>query len=81
MQPGNLGNLTLSLNSNAATLPAGVYYELVQIASPGAQNSPQYVTAVLNVAPASGSVLPSVTPAGLLFTGGIGHRSRRSNLR
>ena len=68
----SLGALSLALNSNAATLPAGVYYELVQISAPGAQNSPQYVTAVLNIEPASASVLPNLSPAGLLFVGAAG---------
>ncbi len=68
------GTLTLALSSNAATLAAGVYYELIQISAPGAQNSPQYVTAVLNVEPASASVLPNISPAGLLFAGAVGRQ-------
>jgi uncharacterized protein (TIGR03437 family) len=72
VQPGNLGKLTLSLNGNASKLAAGVYYELVQITGPGAQNSPQYVTAILNVLPGSATALPKITPAGLLFTGAVG---------
>jgi uncharacterized protein (TIGR03437 family) len=72
VQPANAGSVTLSLNSGVASLAAGVYYELVQVSDPGAQNSPQYVTAVLNVVPATASVLPSITPAGLLFTGTVG---------
>ncbi|HEY1755565.1 MAG TPA: hypothetical protein VGG72_09235 [Bryobacteraceae bacterium] len=69
---GTAGSVTLSLNSNAATLGAGVYYELVQVVSAGSLNSPQYVTAILNVLPASASVLPNISPAGLLFTGAVG---------
>jgi uncharacterized protein (TIGR03437 family) len=69
---GSLGSLTLALNGSAASLGIGVYYELVQISAPAAQNSPQYVTAVLNVEPPSASVLPSFSPAGLLFTGAAG---------
>jgi uncharacterized protein (TIGR03437 family) len=72
VQPGSQGNLILGLNSSAAGLGVGVYYELVEISAPGAQNSPQYVTAVLNVLPASASVLPGISPAGLLFTGAVG---------
>jgi len=72
VQPGTLGKLTLSLNSNAAKLAAGVYYELIQINGTGAQNSPQYVTAILNVLPASASASPKITPAGLLFSGAVG---------
>ncbi len=69
---GSLGSLALALNGSAANLGIGVYYELVQISAPAAQNSPQYVTAVLNVEPPSATVLPSFSPAGLLFTGAVG---------
>ncbi len=72
VQAGNVLNVPLSLNSNASKLAAGVYYELIEVSAPGAQNSPQYATAVLNVAPASASVQPAITPGGLLFTGVAG---------
>lgn len=69
--PGVPGALTLSLNPSAASLSPGVYYELVQVSAPGAQDSPQYVSVVLNVVSASSStLLPEIAPAGLLFTGG-----------
>lgn len=73
-QPGNPGSLTLSLNSNAANLKAGVYYQLVMITDQNAQNSPQYVTVVLNVLPPATPVLPQLLPAGLLFTGLVGQK-------
>ncbi len=72
VQPGVVGTLRLSLNSNASTLAPGAYYELVEILAAGAQNSPQYVTAILNVLPSSTKALPVVTPAGLVFTGVAG---------
>jgi uncharacterized protein (TIGR03437 family) len=70
--PGNPGTLALSLNDVASMLPPGVYYELVAISDQNAQNSPQLVTAVLNVVPAAASVLPQFSPAGLLFVGQVG---------
>ena len=72
VQGGNVTNVPLSLNSSVTNLAAGVYYELLQVSDSGAQNSPQYVTAVLNVVPASTTVLPAVTPGGLLFVGTAG---------
>lgn len=69
---GSVTNVPLSLNGSAANLAVGVYYELLQVSDPGAQNSPQYVTAVLNVVPAATAVLPAVTPGGLLFVGAPG---------
>jgi uncharacterized protein (TIGR03437 family) len=71
-QPGNPGTLALSLDDVASALAPGVYYELAAISDQNAQNSPQYVTAVLNVVPAAASVLPQISPAGLLFVGQVG---------
>lgn len=70
---GSPGTLTLSLNSVAAGLSPGVYYELLAISDNTSQNSPQYVTAVLNVVPPTSSVLPQISPAGLVFVGIAGH--------
>lgn len=66
---GSPGTLTLSLNSVAAGLSPGTYYELLAFSDTSSQNSPQYVTAVLNVVPPSSSVLPQISPAGLVFVG------------
>ncbi len=71
-QPGAPGTLALSLNDVASGLAPGVYYELVAISDQNSQNSPQYVTVVLNVVPSASSVLPQVTPGGLLFVGQVG---------
>lgn len=71
-QAGAASNVPVSLNSNASSLAAGVYYELIQVSASNAQNSPQYSTAVLNVVPPSAEIFPQVTPAGLLFTGAAG---------
>ncbi len=71
-QAGAASSVSISLNSNASTLVPGVYYELIQVSAPGVQNSPQYSTAVLDVLPATGTIQPEVSPAGLLFTGSAG---------
>jgi uncharacterized protein (TIGR03437 family) len=62
------GALTLALASNATGLAPGAYYATVKIVDTNAKNSPQYVTAVLNLE-ASGSALPpDLSPGGLFFT-------------
>lgn len=65
---GSPGKLSLSPNAAAATLPVGGSYALVQVAAPGALNSPQFITAVLDVSPATVSVTPEFQPTGLFFT-------------
>jgi Viral BACON domain len=72
LQAGGITTVPLSLNGNASTLAAGVYYELIEISDKGSQNSPQYVTAVLNVAAAEVGAEPAISPGGLLFIGGVG---------
>lgn len=41
---------SIQLSPNVAALVPGAYYALVRISDPGALNSPQYLTAVVNVA-------------------------------
>ncbi|MBZ5603382.1 MAG: putative Ig domain-containing protein [Acidobacteriia bacterium] len=62
------GTLTLVPTANAATLSAGGHYALISVSDPGAINSPQYLIAVLDVAPATSLPLPDPSPGGLLFT-------------
>ncbi len=66
--PGSPGKLSLSPGSAAATLPVGGSYALVQVAATGALNSPQFITAVLDVSPSTVSVTPELQPTGLFFT-------------
>jgi large repetitive protein len=62
------GALTLSLAPNESQLTAGPYYALIKITDSNSQNSPQYVTAVLNVEPSTAAPAPSLAPVGLFFT-------------
>ena len=59
----------LGLNAVPGSLPAGSYYALVRVSAQGAANSPQYISAVLNVAPAEDAPLPDPSPQGLFFVG------------
>jgi uncharacterized protein (TIGR03437 family) len=64
--------LTLALAPNATQLPAGPYYALVEIADSNSLNSPQYVTAVLNLQPGTAAPAPNLAPTGLFFTTAAG---------
>ncbi len=68
----NPGTLTLMPSSGTASFAAGPRYALVDVADTGTPNSHQYLTAVLDVQPASTPALPELSPAGLFFktTGG-----------
>ncbi len=66
--PAAPGILTLAPVQNATQLAVGPYYALVRIEDKNSLNSPQYVTAVLNVNPDSVAPSPDATPGGLFFT-------------
>src|SRR5262249_9182596 len=51
-----------------ANLTAGNYYGTVEVTAPGADNSPQYVSVILNVLPPGRTIGPIVQPTGLIFT-------------
>jgi uncharacterized protein (TIGR03437 family) len=57
---------------NPAGLAAGDYYGQIQISADGVSNSPQTVSVVLTVAPATTSADPVVQPTGLIFVGAAG---------
>ncbi|HTM47118.1 MAG TPA: putative Ig domain-containing protein [Bryobacteraceae bacterium] len=63
---------TISLTANSGSLDAGRYYALVRLTDPQALNSPQYLTAVLNLVAAASAPAPQLTPSGLVFTGVAG---------
>ena len=69
--PGNPGQLTLQPTSAVATLAAGTYYALVKISDSKSENSPQFLSAVLDLAPAGSAPMPDPTPQGLFFTGTV----------
>src|SRR4029077_6179469 len=55
-----------------AGLDPGEYYGRVRVTASAADNSPQFVTVVLNVLPPGSDPGPIVRPTGLVFTGTIG---------
>jgi uncharacterized protein (TIGR03437 family) len=68
--PAAPGTLSLALFQNATQLSPGVYYALVKIADPNPKslNSPEFLSAVLNLLPDSAAAAPDVAPAGMFFT-------------
>jgi len=50
-------------------LSAGVYYGTIQVTAPGAENTPQVVSAELNILPPGSNTGELVQPSGLIFTG------------
>lgn len=65
----------VSVVVNPAGLAAGDYYGRVQVAAQGVANSPQTVSVVLSVAPATPAADPLVLPTGLIFVGQVGGTS------
>ena len=63
---------TIKLSANVAALGPGAYYALLRISDPASLNSPQYLTAVVNVAGADTAPNPQPDPAGLLFVASSG---------
>ena len=62
----NSSPLTFTIENDG--LKAGVYYALVRVSSPEAQNSPDLIPIVLNVADPAIPPRPQPTPAGMFFT-------------
>lgn len=54
------------------SLTAGIYYGSLKVTSPGANNSPQSVSIILNVLPPGSNIGPLVQPTGLIFSGVAG---------
>jgi len=66
--PGTPGSFSVSAGGDASSLPVGGTYALVRVSDPNALNSPQYLTVVLSIEPASNAAEPQPSPAGLFFT-------------
>ncbi len=62
----------VTVTVNPATLPPGQYSGQIQVTSTGANNTPQYVSVILNVLPAGSNPGPVVLPSGLIFTQAAG---------
>ncbi len=58
----------VEVDVNQAGLTPGNYYGQIQVSAPGADNTPQTVSVVLNVLPAGTDPGPLIRPTGLIFT-------------
>jgi uncharacterized protein (TIGR03437 family) len=63
----NPGSLTITPTAAALQLSPGGYSALVRISDPQSLNSPQYVSAVLDLQTSTAPALPDPSPAGLFF--------------
>ncbi len=63
------------VNVYPGTLGPGIYYGSVRVRSPGANNSPQFVSVVLNLLPPGSHVGPLVQPTGMIFVAAAGGES------
>lgn len=57
-----------AVSVDASKLEAGQYAGLIKIDAPAADNTPQYVSVLLNVLPAGSDPGPVVRPTGVIFT-------------
>ncbi|MGA2590613.1 MAG: hypothetical protein ABSH32_11900 [Bryobacteraceae bacterium] len=58
----------IMVSVNPSGLAQGDYYGTIEIDAAGVANSPQFVTVVLNILPATANPGASVTPTGMIFT-------------
>jgi uncharacterized protein (TIGR03437 family) len=58
----------IRLDIDQTGLTAGIYYGTVQVNAPGADNSPQFVSVVLNVLPPGSNIGALAQPSGLVFS-------------
>jgi len=63
----NPGSLTITPTAAALQLSPGGYSALISISDPQSLNSPQYVSAVLDLQTSTAPALPDPSPAGLFF--------------
>ena len=68
----------IRLDIDQTGLTAGIYYGTVQVSAPGADNSPQFVSVVLNVLPPGSNIGALVQPTGLVFSATEGGDSPNS---
>jgi uncharacterized protein (TIGR03437 family) len=66
--PNTPGSFSVSVGGDVNSLPVGGAYALIKITDSNAQNSPQYVTAVLSIESANNPAEPYLAPGGLYFT-------------
>ncbi|MBC8165848.1 MAG: putative Ig domain-containing protein [Bryobacteraceae bacterium] len=72
VQTPYLDTSELGISADISGLQPGEYYARIDIKAPGADNSPQTITAILNVLAAGTALGPEVRPTGVVFVGGPG---------
>jgi uncharacterized protein (TIGR03437 family) len=72
---------TVNVTVDPTGLASGDYYGQIVVTVPGADNSPQSISVVLNVFPAGTPPAPEVQPTGLIFIGGQGSNPGSQTIR
>ncbi len=70
--PGKPGSITLAPTAAVSGFGAGPHYAVLRVTDANSQNSPQFLTAVLDVAVATTPPFPDPFPSGLFFTAAQG---------
>lgn len=70
--PGKPGTITLMPAPAVSGFGAGPRYAVLKVTDANSQNSPQLLTAILDVAPASTAPFPDPAPSGLVLTAAQG---------
>jgi uncharacterized protein (TIGR03437 family) len=78
--PGAPGLLSLRPGPNVASFATGTRNALVRVQDPAALNSPQYLAAVLDIAPASAAPVPEAVPAGTVVVLPVGSKQSFTNV-
>ena len=78
--PGAPGVLSLRPGPNVASFATGIRYALVRVQDASALNSPQYIAADLDIAPASAAPVPESVPAGTVVVLPVGSRQSFTNV-
>ena len=73
--PAGTASTAINVSANPAGLAPGDYYGQIQISAPEAPNTPQVLSAVLNISGATTVLAPNVNPTGLVFVSVIGSPS------
>ena len=77
---GTLSGLNVQTTSLVPTISTGARYGLIRIVDPAALNSPQYVTAVLEVVPIGSLPVPELSGPGAVFVTQAGSTVRQTSV-
>lgn len=69
--PSQPSTISIGVDPSRISTP-NIYYGQIRLDSPGAENSPQYITVMFNALNATSSIAPEIQPSAIDFTGETG---------